>query len=74
MQLFRSQVKEFYLRDMVGANSLYTVQSNYNFTHVLYLTCGAHVFVPRVFQRGQREIITHVPTNSHACKTHVIHT
>ena len=31
-----------------------TVQSNYNFTHALYLTGGA-----RVFQRGQR--------NNHVC-------
>ena len=33
---------------------LVTVQSNYNFTHALYLTRGA-----RMFQRGQR--------NNHAC-------
>ena len=33
---------------------IYTVQSNYNFTHALYLKRGA-----RVFQRGQR--------NNHAC-------
>ena len=35
-------------------DTLATVQSNYNFTHALYLMRGA-----RVFQRGQR--------NNHAC-------
>ena len=45
-----------------------TVQSNYNFTHALYLMHGACVF-----QSGQK-IIMRVPTNSHACKTRVIPT
>ena len=38
----------------LGGRQTYTVQSNYNFTHALHLTCGA-----RVCQRGQR--------NNHAC-------